>query len=365
MIPYYPYYPCCIPFCIAIPTSPINYCYCSFFCYPWVSICIVFRTHLLWDQSQHVYVLLCFFFNNINFRMMYQSSENVHVYVLSCFNMCHNMYAWENHALIYRWASSYTVHECQMVISASSTLMNFWGFLVDELDQPMATCSAKPDWFDATGFASINCSHNIWSETIVRTFTNLWPLSPLNSRRHSLAIRPFHSTGLVSGLHLELKPGSENNTGNEPGTRKCLQENTKRRMDPLTTQDLRCQQEWETDARSTHELVYVLLHMIIWSCMGGAKCTTARAALSMRICDNLRKTVISRNFWIFAFKGLHFRNHSSYELELWHVYSFIILLQLQRILSPPISCVGRASKRVDYIWKSLFYAALWQLTGLL
>ena len=55
-------------------------------------------------------------------------------------------------------------------------------------------------------------------------------------------------------------------------------------------------------------------------------------------------------------------NHSSYELETWHEYSFIILLYLLQITSPPISGVGRASM-CRSCSKLPYYALLWRLTA--
>ena len=78
----------------------------------------------------------------------------------------------------------------------------------------------------------------------------------------------------------------------------------------------------------------------------------------------MRKGTISHISRIFILKHLYLWNHSSYELQTWHEYSFIILLHSLQIASPPISGVGGASARVDRVRKSPFYALLRRLTTL-
>ena len=75
--------------------------------------------------------------------------------------------------------------------------------------------------------------------------------------------------------------------------------------------------------------------------------------------QDMRKGTTSRIFRIIVLKRLYLWNHSSYELQIWHEYSYIILLHSQ-LRAPPTSGVGGASKRINRVRKS-FYASLWQL----
>ena len=51
---------------------------------------------------------------------------------------------------------------------------------------------------------STSCSHNIWSETIVKAFTNLYLYSTFNFRDTHWLLDRLHNG--VRGLHLELGP---------------------------------------------------------------------------------------------------------------------------------------------------------------
>ena len=47
---------------------------------------------------------------------------------------------------------------------------------MDEISQS-TSCSKAAGRFEVTGFAAVDCSHDIWSEAIVRAFTNLYVYS--------------------------------------------------------------------------------------------------------------------------------------------------------------------------------------------
>ena len=56
----------------------------------------------------------------------------------------------------------------------------------------------------AAGFAAVDCSHDIWSETIVRAFTNLCQFLP--SIPETLAVAQLSDClHIVGELHLELE----------------------------------------------------------------------------------------------------------------------------------------------------------------
>ena len=79
-------------------------------------------------------------------------------------------------------------------------------------------------------------------------------------------------------------------------------------------------------------------------------CTTSHSSdcdwLQRHVHMHIILYVIGGPFPNFLFKCLHLWNHSSYELELWHEYSPIILLhlQLQGIPSPPHFLCGQGTQ---------------------
>ena len=95
---------------------------------------------------------------------------------------------------------------------------------------------AKPGWFEATGFAAVDYSHDIWSETIVKAFTNLCLFSTFNSRDSHWLSDCLH---IISELHLHVELGPLtiiSPTDQAQGTiNKCLQENGKRWTNPKSS----------------------------------------------------------------------------------------------------------------------------------
>ena len=58
----------------------------------------------------------------------------------------------------------------------------------------------------------------------------------------------------------------------------------------------------------------------------------------------MRKGTTSRISQIFILKRLYLWNHSSYELQTWHEYSYIILLHSLQIASPAHIRCGRGER---------------------
>ena len=58
----------------------------------------------------------------------------------------------------------------------------------------------------------------------------------------------------------------------------------------------------------------------------------------------MRKGTTLRIFRIFILKRLYLWNHSSYELQTWHEYSYIILLHSLQIASPAHIRCGRGER---------------------